>query len=148
EFAVVGEILRVHVGTRWAQADFDRFKSMMRTYLYPSCHDFLQRHSNTCITHFWANWDAACIIAIGTTGILCDDRALFDEAVEYYKHGAGNGSIENAVPFLHPGNLGQWQESGRDQEHAELGLGMLAEFCQIAQNQGVDLYSCDNNRLL
>ncbi len=148
EFAVVGEVLRIYVGTRWAPADFDRFKRMMRTYLYPPCHDFLIHHDGSCISHFWANWDACCTTAIGATGVLCDDRALFDEAVEYFKHGKGNGSIENAVYVLHPGNLGQWQETGRDQEHAELGIGLLASFCEIAQNQGVDLYGYDNNRLL
>jgi hypothetical protein len=148
EFAVVGEILRIYVGTRWAPADFDRFKTMMRKYLYPSCHDFLTRHDGSCISHFWANWDACCTTAIGATGVLCDDRALFNEAVEYFKHGDGNGSIKNAVYFIHPGDLGQWQESGRDQEHAELGIGLLASFCQIAQNQGLDLYGYDNNRLL
>jgi hypothetical protein len=148
EFAVVGEILRTYAGTRWTQADFDRFKKMMRTYLYPSCHDFLIHHDGACITHFWTNWDACCITAIEATGVLCDDRPLFDEAIHYFKHGAGNGCIENAVFFIHPDGLGQWQESGRDQEHAELGIGLLASFCQIAQNQGVDLFGYDNNRLL
>lgn len=148
QFAVVGELLRTYVGTRWAPADFDRFKRMMRTYLYPSCHDFLVRHNGACISHFWANWDASCITAIGATGVLCDDQALFDEAVEYFKHGAGMGCIKHAVYFIHPGDLGQWQETGRDQEHAELGLGLLAEFCEIAWNQGLDLYAYDNNRLL
>jgi hypothetical protein len=27
------------------------------------------------------------------------------------------------VPFLHPGGLGQWQESGRDQGHTVMGIG-------------------------
>lgn len=148
QFAVVGELLRIHVGTRWAPADFERFKGMMRTYLYPTCHDFLVRHNGACISHFWTNWDASCIAAVGAIGVLCDDRELFDEAVEYYKHGAGNGSIKNAVFAIHPGNLGQWQETGRDQEHNALGIGLLASFCEIARNQGLDLYGYDNNRLL
>jgi autotransporter-associated beta strand protein len=154
QFAVVGEILRIHVGTRWAQADFDRFQNMCRQYLYPVCHDFLVRHNNSCITHYWANWDSANIAAIAAIGVLCDDYAMFDEAVEYFKNGAGNGSIQNAVFALHPGGpgqpygLGQWQETGRDQEHNALGVGLLATFCQIAWNQGVDMFGYDNNRLL
>jgi hypothetical protein len=148
QFAVVGEMLRIHVGTRWKQEDFDRFKKMMRTYLYPPCHDFLVRHNGACISHYWANWDAANIAAIGAMGVLCDDRALFDEAVEYFKNGAGNGSIKHAVHVVHPGNLGQWQETGRDQEHNVLGIGLLGAFCEIARNQGLDLYGYNNNRLL
>lgn len=148
EFAVVGELLRVQVGTRWKQEDFARFQHMMREYLYPTCHDFLIHHDGTCLTHFWANWDACNITAVGSIGVLCDDHALFDEAVEYFKHGDGNGSIKNAVYFIHPDGLGQWQETGRDQEHAELGIGLLATFCEIAGHQGVDLFGYDNNRLL
>lgn len=146
EFAVAGEILRLY--PNWSQTDFSRFKNMMTTYLYPNCHDFLTRHNNTCISHYWANWDICNITAILSIGVLCDDTTRFNEAVTYFKSGAGNGNITKAIPFLHPGGLAQWQETGRDQEHALLGVGMLASFCQIAWNQGLDLYGYDNNRLL
>jgi len=146
EFAVAGEVLRTYPG--WTPDDFTRFKTMMTTYIYPSCHDFLVRHDDLPITHYWANWDICNMTAILAIGVLCDDHAKFDEAIDYFKHGKGNGSIEHAVPFLYPGGLGQWQESGRDQEHAQLGVGMMATFCQIAWNQGVDMYSYDHNRLL
>ena len=52
------------------------------------------------------------------------------------------------VPFLHPGGLGQWQESGRDQGHATLGVGLLGTFCEMAWNQGEDLYGYADNRFL
>ncbi len=146
EFAVAGELLRVYPG--WAPADFARFKLMMEKYLYPSCHDFLTNHEGTPVSHCWANWDLCNMTGILGIGVLCDDRAKFDEAVEYFKHGAGNGSIKNAVPFVYPNGLGQWQEAGRDQEHAQLGVGMMGAFCQIAWNQGDDLFGYDNNRYL
>ena len=148
QFAVDGELLRMYVGDRWKQGDFDRFKAMLRDDLYPVCHDFLVRHNDACITHWWTNWDACNITAVAAIGVLLDDRAMFDEAIEYYKHGVGNGCIEKAVYFIHPNGLGQWQEAGRDMEHASLGVGLLSTFCQIAWNQGVDMYSYDNNRLL
>jgi hypothetical protein len=146
EFAVAAEILRLY--PNWSSADFNQFKKMMTTYLYPNCHDFLTRHNNACISHYWANWDICNMTAILSIGVLCDDTAKYGEAITYFKSGAGNGNIANAIPFLHPGGLGQWQETGRDQEHALLGLGMLASFCQIAWNQGLDAYGYDNNRLL
>ncbi|NLR57415.1 hypothetical protein HGH93_04865 [Chitinophaga polysaccharea] len=146
EFAVAGEILRLY--PNWSPADFNQFKNMMTTYLYPNCHDFLSRHNNACISHYWANWDICNITAVLSIGVLCDDTAKFNEAITYFKSGAGNGNIAKAVPFLYPGGLGQWQETGRDQEHALLGVGMLASFCQIAWNQGQDMYGYDNNRLL
>jgi fibronectin type 3 domain-containing protein len=146
DFALAAEVLRVYPG--WAAADFARFKNMMLTYFYPVAHDFLVNHNGACISAYWSNWDIANIGAILTMGVLCDDTAKYNEAVEYFKYGAGMGSIMNAVPYIHPGGLGQWQESGRDQEHAQLAVGMLASFCQVAWNQGLDLYSYDNNRLL
>ena len=146
EFAVAAEILRLY--PNWSQADFKQFKNMMINYLYPNCHDFLTRHNNACITHYWANWDICNITAILGIGVLCDDTAKFNEAITYFKSGAGNGNIANAIPFVYAGGLAQWQETGRDQEHALLGVGMLASFCQIAWNQGQDLYGYDNNRLL
>ena len=146
DMAMVGEILRIYPG--WAPADFARFKSMMLNYYYPVCNDFLVNHNGTCISSYWANWDACNIGAILTIGVLCDDTAKFNQAVNYFKSGAGNGSIMNAVYYVHPGNLGQWQESGRDQEHAQLGIGLLGSACQVAWNQGLDLFGYSNNRLL
>ena len=146
DFAMAAELLRAYSG--WAPADFTRFKNMMLNYWYPICNDFLLKHNGSCISHYWANWDACNIGAILTIGVLCDDRAKYNQAVNYFKYGTGNGSINNAVWYIHPNGLGQWQESGRDQEHAQLGVGFLGSVCQIAWNQGTDLFGYNNNRLL
>lgn len=146
EFAMVGELLRIYPG--WSSSDFTRFKSMMTTYLYPVCHDFLTNHNGACITNYWANWDACNIGAVLAIGVLCDDTAKYNEAVTYFQSGAGAGSIMNAVYFLHSSVLGQWQESGRDQEHAQLGVGLLGCVCEIAWKQGADLYGYSSNRFL
>lgn len=81
-------------------------------------------------------------------GVLCDDRTKVNRAVEYFKHGSGNGSIGNATSVEHPGGLVQWQEVGRDQGHATLGIALLGSFCEMAWNQGVDLYGYDDNRVM
>ena len=146
DFALAAEVLRMYPG--WDAASFARFKNMMLTYWYPVCHNFLVNHNGACISAYWSNWDIANTGALISMGVLCDDTAKYNEGVEYFKNGAGMGSIMNAVPYVHPGGLGQWQESGRDQEHAQLAVGMMASFCQVAWNQGLDLYGYDNNRLL
>ncbi len=145
-FALAAEVLRIYPG--WSDADRERFKEMLLKYFYPVCHDFLTRHNNARDDHYWANWDTCNMRAILAIGVFCDDRGKFDEAVEYFRNGRGNGAIRNAVPFVHPGGLGQWQESGRDQAHTMGGMGLLAEMCQVAWNQGVDLFGHDDNRLL
>jgi fibronectin type 3 domain-containing protein len=146
DFALAAEVLRIYPG--WAAADFARFKNMMTTYFYPVCHNFLTNHNGACISNYWANWDICNLGALIAMGVLCDDTAKYNEGVNYFKNGPGAGSIQNAVYTLQPGNLGQWQESGRDQEHAQLGVGMLDYACQVAWNQGLDLFGYSNNRLL
>jgi hypothetical protein len=146
EFANAGEIMRTYSG--WAAADFLRFQNMMRNVFYPMNHDFLIRHNGTDVTHYWANWDLCQMASILAIGVLCDDQAYFDEAINYFKNGLGNGAIAQAVYYVHPGHLGQWQESGRDQGHATLGIALMGAFCEMAWNQGVDLYGFDNNRFL
>jgi len=146
DFALAGELLRIYPG--WRAADFNRFTKMMTQFFYPVCHDFLMHHNGQCPSFYWANWDACNLGALMAMGVLCDNTNYFQEGVEYFKHGPGMGSISNAIPFLYDGNLGQWQESGRDQEHAQLGVGLFGSACQVAWNQGVDLFGYADNRLL
>jgi hypothetical protein len=146
EFALVGEILRIC--PRWQGEDFDRFKRMMRTYWYPNVHEFLAAQNGPGNTRYWANWNICNIGACLAIGVLLDDREIFNEGLKYFHSDLGTGSIRNAVYFMHPGGLGQWQESGRDQPHAQLGLGLMAQLCEVAWKQGIDLYGAENNRLL
>ena len=146
EFANAGEIMRNYTG--WAAADFAAFQAMMRNIFYPINHDFLNRHNGTEITHYWANWDLCNLASVMAIGVLCDDHSIFDEAVNYFLNGPGNGAIAQAVYYLHPGYLGQWQETGRDQGHNTLGIALGGAICEMAWNQGIDLYGHDNNRFL
>ncbi|WP_158848586.1 DNRLRE domain-containing protein [Algibacter sp. L1A34] len=43
---------------------------------------------------------------------------------------------------------GQCQESSRDQQHTAFGIGLLTSMAEMAWNQGDDLYSHENDRLL
>ncbi|AMP05224.1 LamG-like jellyroll fold domain-containing protein [Collimonas pratensis] len=146
EFANAAEIMRSYSG--WAATDLASFQNMIRTVFYPINHDFLIRHNGTEVTHYWANWDLCNMASIMAIGVLCDDRAMFNEAVDYFKNGAGNGAVSQAVYYMHPGYLGQWQETGRDQGHNTLGIALMGPICEMAWNQGVDLYGYDNNRFL
>ena len=46
------------------------------------------------------------------------------------------------------GDTGQCQETGRDQSHAQLGLGAMCEICEMAWEQGDDLWGALDNRRL
>ncbi|WP_276485504.1 RICIN domain-containing protein [Paraflavitalea pollutisoli] len=146
QFANAAEIMRSYSG--WAVADFTRFKDMMLNEFYPLNEDFLTNHNTACITNYWANWDLCNMASILAIGVLCDRRDLYNRAIEYFKNGAGNGAITKAVWYLHSGTLGQWQESGRDQGHCTLGIGLMGAFCEMAWNQGDDMYGYDSNRFM
>lgn len=140
------ELLRGY--KKWPQKNFARFKQMMLDVFYPMNHDFLVNHNGAKIDHYWANWDLANIASMMAIGILADKQEIFDEAVDYFKHGKGNGSINHVVWKIYSDGLGQTQESGRDQGHNTLNVGLLGAICQMAWNQKVDLFGYEDNRVL
>uniref|UniRef100_A0A914DVY0 LamG-like jellyroll fold domain-containing protein n=1 Tax=Acrobeloides nanus TaxID=290746 RepID=A0A914DVY0_9BILA len=81
-------------------------------------------------------------------GVLADNQTLFNDAVNYFVTGAGNGALSQVAYHIHPGYYGQSQEAGRDQGHNTLEVVLLTVIGQTAWNQGVDLYGLANNRIL
>ncbi|MGW0331058.1 alginate lyase family protein [Streptomyces sp. NPDC003011] len=144
QFANAAELMRGYSGF-----DLDRFRRMLLDVFYPLNNQFLTGHNDACITNYWANWDLCNMNSVLAIGILCDDAAKYDQAVGYFKNGAGNGSLRHAVPFVYESQgLAQWQESGRDQGHTMMGMGQMGAFCEMAWSQGEDLYGYDNNRFM
>lgn len=146
QLANAAEIMRSYSG--WTATSFTAFKTMMLNVFYPMNHDFLVNHNGACISHYWANWDLCNMASVMAIGILCDDATKYNEAVTYFKTGAGNGAIDKAVYYVHPGNLGQWQESGRDQGHNTLGVALMGVICEMAWNVGDDLYAYNDNKFM
>lgn len=143
QFANAAEIMRGYTGFDLAQS-----KKMMLNVFYPMNHSFLTNHNGAYDTNYWGSWDLLTVASVLAIGILCDDQAKVDEAVTYFKFGKGNGSIKHAIPYILPGGLGQLVEVGRDQGHALLSVGLLGTICEMAWNQGIDLYGYDDNRVL
>jgi hypothetical protein len=148
QLAAAAELVRDYSG--WAAADLARFKDMLLTKFYPVSSDFLVRHHGTCFDHYWANWDLANLATILAIGVFTDDRAKFNQAVDYFKNGTGTGQVDHLVLYLYPGNpvLGQGQEAGRDQGHATLVISLVGAFAKTAYDQGEDLFAYKDNKLL
>lgn len=146
QWANAGEIMRTYPG--FSAADLARLQKMLVDLFYPLISGFLVNHAGSKITNHWANWDLQAICGILSIGIFCDRADLYDEAVNYYKTGRGNGSLPHMVHHVHAGQLGQWQESPRDPGHTTLGIGLAGLLCEMAWNQGDDLYGLWNNRFL
>ncbi len=146
QLANAAEIMRTY--NHWPAQNFNHFKAWMLEVFYPMNHEFLVNHNNSKIDHYWANWDLANMASMIAIGILTDRRDIYDEVVEYFKHGQGNGSVDKVVWKIYSNGLGQTQESGRDQGHNVLNVAELGAFCQMAWNQSDDLFGYQNNRIL
>lgn len=140
QFCCAADIVRGQSGF-----DLGAFQDMMTSIFLPMNNSFLTNHNDACITNYWANWDLCNMASKLAIGLICDDNAVRDQAIDYFWNGEGNGSIENAIPFVYSGGLAQWQESGRDQGHSIMGIGLMATFMEMAWNQGIDLYSANGN---
>lgn len=146
QFACAGELLRDYEG--WEKSDFKAFQNYMREQFYTGNKWFLEHLFGRYITHYWANWTLANMDSMLAIGVLCDDKEIFEEALNHFYNGKHTGGIDQTVPFVHPNGLGQYQESGRDQGHTTMGPPLMGVFCEIAWNQGIDLYGYKDNRVL
>jgi|GEM_PF-6537898 len=107
----------------WSSSDIEKFGAML---VYPG-------YSNTAVpdniknnsTFYWSAYQ-------GDSG----------------RHGTIPDYGYNEVMTNYIYETGQCQESSRDQAHVLFGLGLLSSMAEMAWNQGDDLYSHENNRLL
>lgn len=143
QFANAAELVRDH-----PDLDLDRFTVMLTEVFATLSDDFLVHHNGAVVTNYWPNWDLANMACVLATGIFCDDRARVARAVDYFKNGDGLGAVGKAIPVVHDDGLGEWLEAGRDQGHALLGVGLMGTLCEMAWNQGIDLYGHDDDRFL
>lgn len=127
------EILK-HSDSGWTQKDMDQFARMVLTVFYPTIKDFF--------TEANGNWDASMISTMMCIGVFTDNHKIFNRAVERFYRGEGNSGI---TKYIYPS--GQCQETTRDWDHVQLGLGEFAKAAQIANTQGLDLYSVAEDRL-
>lgn len=150
-FAVGGEILSTYSG--WPTTQKQAYKDMMMRVFYPANVTFLWQHFGTPDskggnTHYRLNWDVDAMASMAAIGILCDNKAVYQQALDYFKNGTGNGRVERAAWYIHPDGTSQTEESGRDQAHNQGGWYSMALLCQMAWNQGDDLFTYDNCRVL
>lgn len=132
----------------WSALDIERFKKMLGL-MYNTMKDFQPTYNG--------NWDAAMMNSMMCIAVFCDDRAMFDRAVNHF-HGKDQtalGDNSGGAVKVNKGHLtayfapsGQCQESARDQGHTQMGIGNYIALCEVAWKQGLDLYSDTDNRLL
>jgi hypothetical protein len=71
-------------------------------------------------------------------GVLTENSDMVNYVVNYFYQGVGNGCIKKLIRGTHSDPLGtgeticQNQESGRDQAHSAMSVGVTANICQMA----------------
>ncbi|HUA68915.1 MAG TPA: alginate lyase family protein [Candidatus Saccharimonadales bacterium] len=132
--ANAAEIIR-YTYKEWKPEDIVRFEAWLKDVWYP-----VVKNPGD------ANWGTCCLPTILSIGVFCDDHAIFTSGIELYKNGGNSRALFGLTQYISA--TGQSNESGRDQIHAQGGVGHLAETAEIAWKQGIDLYSIADNRLL
>ena len=89
------------------------------------------------------NWGAIVNRLRMACAIFLKDSTMYRASIDYFLYANDNGSLPKYI-----GETGQCQETGRDQAHVQLGLEALAETCEMAWQQGDDLWGVLDNRLL
>ncbi|MFJ9900099.1 alginate lyase family protein [Streptomyces sp. NPDC091280] len=136
KFVNAAELLR-HTGyDGWSAAGIARCEDSFLRVWYPAVSGYML-YAN-------GNWDLTALQSLLAIGVFCEEPTLFRDALRFAAAGAGNGSVLHRVVTA----AGQGQESGRDQGHEQLAVGLLADAAQVAWNQGVDLWGFDDNRIL
>ncbi len=127
---------------RWSQREQEQFKRFIREKLLAKTAPFYPQANG--------NWDAIIGSFNMATAVFLEDLQLFKRCLRQYTLGdlqegpcRSMGAIGN---YLY--ESGESQESSRDQVHARMGLTGLATQAYIAKQQGIDLFSLANQRLL
>lgn len=123
-------LMKEHATPEWA--------AMVRRAILPTIDRF-----EAASPYANGNWGAIVNRCRMACGIFLEDSVIYRAAIDYYLHANDNGSLPKYV-----GETGQCQETGRDQGHVQLGLEALAQTCEMAWQQGDDLWGALNNRLM
>jgi hypothetical protein len=120
------EIMRSYSG--WSSADQASFKSWLSDLVWPFASGCESDNSN---------WDCGGIALSLAIAVFTDNRTRFDSSIQ---------RLRDFIP-VYVKSSGCTNETDRDQGHAQMGLGHLAAACEVAWQQGVDVYSSSSNRL-
>lgn len=149
QFAAAGELMRDY--DEWNPRDFAAFQQWMVGLFYPTNSSFLATCWGISMLHYWSNWPLCNLASMMAIGIVADRRDIYNEAIEHLQTGPTNARLTRAIYHVYTGkwsNFAQMQESGRDQSHTIMVIGVLGEIMQLAYNQGDDFYKYNNNMFL
>ncbi len=122
-----------------SDADVQAVKDMLMNHFVPVMKKFFETDPYTN-----GNWGWCVLRAYIAVAVLCDDSDMYVDAIYQSLHRIDNGTFK----YYFDPVTGQCQETGRDQGHVQFGLSCAAIFCEIARNQGHDMYAQRDNAMM
>ena len=122
-------LVKLKIKSEKLKIDTYAWEAMLRRAMIPTMDQFeaMSPYAN-------GNWGAIVNRFRMAAGLFMEDTVMYQTAIDYYLHANDNGALPNYVS-----ETGQCQETGRDQSHAQLGLGAMCDICEMAWEQGDNL---------
>ncbi len=124
----------------WSKKSISKAKTWFEKVVYPYTSTGGMRSMN---------WGTSCVGGNMSMAVFCDSKAMFEAACDSYKYGytdTDDGACGVTQYIIN--DAGQCYESGRDQIHTQGGIAHLFENAMCAWNQGVDLVSYADYRIV
>lgn len=93
----------------------------------------------------WGIYATSGLKGLMASGVFMNDMTAYNRGVNEYKNGTTVGALNN---FILPGGQNLLADVTAQHQYAQWELNALAEACEIAWNQGTDLYAELGNRLM
>lgn len=163
-FACAALMLQEYTG--WQASEQETFKKWLKEKWASANKDFMDRHHDTCLEHYWSNWDLVCMCSYLSIGILDRNDEMINYVVNFFyrgnDQGMSNGNIYRLCNAFHNDPLGsgeiigQNQESGRDQGHASMSVAVAGQLAQLAYSlfktnpdkPQLDFFAANDNALM
>lgn len=157
KFPAAAEIL-YYCGSGWSSADFDAFKTMLKTQYLGALQGKDLKFTN-------GNWAMTIYSAQMAIAVITEDNKLFADSVAklqsaipaYFYYQPEDSGTPKTSPYVSPkwnhqkkfGDFtnGICQETCRDLQHVQLGIAGLFNALETAHIQGADLYGQFKNRI-
>lgn len=128
---------------KWQVGDIENFDTFLKDKLVAKTSSYYPQANGA--------WDATIGAFNMAAAVYLNDSQLFNTALTNLYLGdigyGGNVSSMGALPnYIYP--TGESQETDRDQVHSRIGITGLALQAETAWNQGIDIYSAYNSRIL
>ena len=135
EIAYATELLSTYGDKPLAGDDLKKIEAMLDDHFVPVMEKFYNTPAYTN-----GNWGLIITKAYLAIAILKGDLDMYKKGMNFLFFGSDNGTF-----YYIDKETGQCQEQGRDQGHAQLGVGMLGSICELAYQQGVDIFTFNDN---